>query len=489
MIVVLLISLYTSRVILHSLGIEDFGIYNVVGGFVAMFSFLNTSMNNAIQRFYNYEWGRNGATGMQNVYKTALCIQVLIALLVLIATETIGLWYMYKKMVIPADRFTAALWIFQFSIISLLLLILQIPYSAAIMAHEDMNYYAIINVLDAFLKLCVALSIPLFKGDSLILYGFLILLISVTNWFLYFIYSKIRYRELSIRLNTDKLLFKQMLSFSGWNLFGSFSRIAKEQGLNLLLNLFFGPIVNAARSVAYQVSAGVQGFVTNITIAARPQLTQSYAQGNIHRTISIMFSVSKLCYLSLFIMALPVIIETGFILKIWLGDKIPPNTDIFIIVVIITSLIHVFNPPTSFVVHATGKMKKYQVVCSLINISVIPVSYIVLLLGAPPVSVFIIGCVFTFIGQSVAILILKQLISFSIRKYLLKVILPVLLITLVVSVFALIPRVLMEEGWNRLLCAISISLFFTSLLSYQIGLTKQEKRVIHSLIRSKLNNN
>lgn len=486
MVIVLLVSLYSSRVILQTLGVEDFGIYNVVGGFVSMFAFLNTSMNNAIQRFYNYEIGKNGSDGERQVYNTALVIQICLAVVIIAATETFGLWYIYHKMVIPPERFSAALWIFQFSIASLVLLIVQIPYSAAIMAHEKMNYYAIVSVLDAVLKLGVALLVVYIPYDKLVGYGAMILGISMINFCLYFFYAKYNFRDLKLKRHFEKGLFKKMLSFSGWNLFGSFARVMKEQGLNMLLNLFFGPVVNAARGVAYQVSGALHGFVNNITIAARPQLTQAYAQGKVSRTMSIMFSVSKLCYVTLLLMAMPIMLEIDFILHIWLGNNIPENTNVFVIIVIITSLIHVFNPPTSFVVHATGRMKKYQFVSGSINLMILPVVYVFLKLEFPAASAFIISAIFALVGQVVAIRILRSLIDFSIKQYLLDVILPTFIITIISVLVSLAPRYFLDYGWLRLVAVTFSSAIAIIVSTFIVGMTEKEKEMIVSMVCNKL---
>ena len=338
---VLFVSLYTSRVILKVLGVEDFGVYNVVGGFVSMFAFLNTSMINGIQRFYNYELGKNGEEGLTNVYNTSLIIQAILAFVVLILTETFGLWYINDVMVIPEERLVAARFIFHFSVLSLVLVIMQIPYSSAIIAHEHMGFYAFISVLDTILKLAIAIAIPFFDADKLIIYGFLILLISVVNWLLYYGYAKLKFREIKLRKGFNASQFREMLSFSGWNLFGSFSGVMKEQGINMILNLFYGPVVNAARGIAYQVNGAMQGFVGNINTASRPQLTQSYASGDNFRAIQLMYSMSKIGLLVLALFAIPIILETDYILKIWLDTEIPAHTNSFVQLVLI-NLLHFF---------------------------------------------------------------------------------------------------------------------------------------------------
>lgn len=480
---VLFVSLFTSRVILKALGINDFGIYNVVGGFVSMFAFLNTSMINGIQRFYSYELGQNGEEGLTRVYNTALCIQAILAIIILILTETIGLWYINNVMVIPAERLIAARWIFQFSVISLVLVIMQVPYSSAVVAHENMGYYAVINMLDTALKLVIAISIPFFSADKLIVYGFLILLISIINWLLFYSYAKIKYKEIRICREFNSSQFKEMLSFSGWNLFGSFSGVMKEQGINMVLNLFFGPVVNAARGIAYQVNGAMMGFVANINTASRPQLTQSYASGNLDRSIKLMYSMSKIGVVTMALFAVPVVYEVDYILKIWLDTEIPLHTNSFVQLVVINSIVLCLNPPVSFLVHATGKMRKYQVVSSLFSLLVLPVSYIILQQGAEPEYVFGLMIAFTFIGQWICIYILKQLIVFYVVDYVRHVVLPLILFLALIPILPLMPRFLLEESFFRFVLVSALSVISTGAIGYYMVLNQSEKANVLSFLK------
>lgn len=484
---VLFVSLYTSRVILKALGVEDFGIYNVVGGFVSMFAFLNTSMINGIQRFYNYELGKNGEDGLKRVYNTALSIQAILAITILILTETAGLWYINNIMVIPAERLVAARWIFQFSVISLVFVIMQVPYSSAVVAHENMGFYAVINMLDAVLKLAIVLAIPFFSADKLIVYGFLILLISIINWLLFYLYAKVRYKEINICKGFNSSQFMEMLSFSGWNLFGSFSGVMKEQGINMILNLFFGPVVNAARGIAYQVNGAMMGFVVNINTASRPQLTQSYASGNQDRSINLMYTMSKIGVVTLALFAVPVIYEVDYILNIWLDTEIPLHTNSFVQLVVINSIVLCLNPPVSFLVHATGKMRKYQVVSSLFSLLVLPISYIMLQQGAEPEYVFVLMIVFTMIGQWICVHILKQLIVFSEVDYVRRVVLPLTLFLALIPILPLIPRLLLGESFFRLVLVSALSVISTGSIGYYIVLNQSEKANVLSFLKIKKN--
>ena len=375
---VLIINLFTTRFVLQALGVVDYGVYNVVGGFVALFAFLNSSMSNGIQRFFNYEYGKNGEAGANKVYCNSLYIQFSLAIFIIIIVEIIGLWYLHNKMVIPADRVVAAEWIFHFSLLSFVLGIMQAPFTAAITAHERLDFYAVISVLDAVLKLGIVFLIYLIPIDRLTTYGVLMSTISLINIIIYYIYCKKNFREIKFTRSFDKGLFKTMMGFSGWNLFGSFSLVAADQGINLVLNYFCGPVVNAARGIAVQVNVAVQAFVTNISMPVRPQVTQSYARGEVSRTMNLTYSVSKISCAIVMVLAIPASLEIDYILNLWLGDNVPEHTSMFTIIVLLTSLVTNLNWATSGVVHATGIMRDYQVYGSLLRITSVPLAFILL---------------------------------------------------------------------------------------------------------------
>ena len=486
MFIVLIVALYTVRVILRELGAVDYGILNVVGGLVAMFGFLNACMNNATQRFYNFEMGKNGYQGGKKVFNSALVIQFILAIIIFILLESIGLWFLYNKLVIPAERFHVAFWIFQFSTMGAMLVIMQIPFSASIIAHERMDFFAIVSIIDVILKLAIALSIPYSPIDKLFFYGLMLLIITALNFTLYLVYAKVKFDELKFDPHYDKSFIKEMLSFSGWNFFGNFSRIGKEQGFNMLLNMFFGPTVNAARGLAYQISASAQSFVSSITTSARPQLTQAYAQGHVDRSIYIMYMISKLSYLSVMMLSIPIFYEIYFMLSIWLGDTVPNHTHAFVRLVIIANMIRIFSPPPSFIVHATGKMKNFEFYTCIVTISFIPVAYISLKLGASAEFVFGIAALFTLLSLVTQIYILSTLIDFSIKKYLRNVTMPMMLITIITALISLIPLLILQEGWVRLIIVCLLSFLSTTIAGYLFGLNKKEKTAVSSIIKKKL---
>ena len=487
MTVILLVTLYTTSVVLSVLGVTDYGVYNAVCGFVSMFVFLNTSMSNGIQRFYNYELGRNGHESVREVYNMSLLIQSILVILVIVLTETLGLWYLHHKMNLPADRMEAAEWIFQFSVLSFVFVILQVPYSAAIMAHEKMDYYAIVGVLDAMLKLGIAIALPYVGADHLIIYGMLLALISVVNFVLYYVYAKHRFSEIRLNLHFCPDVFRKMLSFSGWNIFGSFSHMMKEQGLNLVLNFFFGPVVNAARGVVAQVNAGLESFVQNVSIPVRPQVVQSYAVGNTERMMRLMFSVSKLSCLLLYLLSLPIVYETDFILKLWLAGNVPAHTSTFLVITIAASFLNSLNASVSSVVHASGKMRNYQVFSSLAVLMAVPLAYLVLHLGYSAECALWMSFFSMLLAQTVGLIILKSIVDYSIVDYLRSILWPFALVVAITCWVPYIVQLSVEPGVARFVLTCTISLVSVSFAAYFIALNSTERDLVDGLLKKVVN--
>lgn len=485
MVIVLLLTLYITRVILNILGVEDYGVYNVVCGFVSMFAFLNTSMSNGIQRFYNFELGRHGEKGATKVYNSALLIQFILLIVIIIVAETFGLWYMQNKMVIPPSRIIAANWIFQMSILSFAFVIMQAPFLAAILAHERMGYYAAVSVIDVLCKLLIVIAIPYLSSDSLIVYGFLSTLISILNFLLYFAYCKKNFAEIRLEKVIDKELFLSMLGFSGWNVFGSFSNMMKEQGINLVLNLFFGPIINAARGVAVQVNGGLQSFVSNLSVSIRPQMVQAYAKGEYERSLNLMFTISKLSCMCLYLVALPILVEIDFILKIWLGDSVPEHTNTFIVIIVLTSFVNNLNAAVSNLVHATGQMRSYQLCGGFCTLLSIPLAYVFLSLGFESEWALIMALFSMVITQVVSLFILRSIVPFDFRKYIRDVIHPFLIVVLTTIWVPCIIYNQLHEGFYRFIAIFSVSGLCVIGSIYKFGLSQEEKKFIKDNLQLK----
>lgn len=479
----MLVSLYTSRVFLKVMGVEDYGIMNVVAGFVSMFTFIKASLSNATQRFYNYEMGANGEQSVSYVYSTSLIIHIGIGLVVVILLETLGLWYLKHKMVIPDDRYHIAFWLFQLSTISSFITILQIPYFAALMAYEKMGFYAFLSILEVILKLLFAFIIPYVPIDKLLSFGCFTFLLTVFVFIINYVYCRKKFPYLKwSKPDRSKGLPRQMLAFTGWNAFGSFSISVREQGLNMILNLFGGPIINAARGVAYQVTGAVNGLVQSLSVAAQPQIMQSYAQGLQNRSLQLMFSISKLGYILMFMMAVPVILEIHCILSIWLGDTVPEYTASFIRIIILTSLLNTLNAQISTMVHASGNMRNYQVITSLFCLLILPFSYIYLKYFNNPVGVFIIMLSIIAINYIISMFILKTIMEFSVRRYIKEIVFPLILSSVVSIVVPIFAHYFIPTGILRLLIVTILSIISVGLTFYLISLNNGEKQFLINTI-------
>lgn len=486
MVIVMIISLYISRVTLQNLGVEDFGIYNVVCGFVSMFTFLSAAMTSGIQRYYNYEFAQNGENGANRVFMTSLQSQALLAIIIVALLESVGIWYIHNKMVIPFERFYAAHWIFQMSIISMVVSMFQAPFDAAIMAHERMGFYAFLSILNQVLKLIIVLLLPILPGDKLITYGLLFLLVTIIDLVVSAGYSHFCFKEIRLKRLFSKRLFVDMFVFSGWNILGKFALTMKEQGLNMVLNLFFGPVVNAARGLAFQVTSALNGFVSNISVAVKPQLTQSYAQGDRSRSFSLMFANTKIGYIILFFLALPVCLEIDFILKLWLGTDVPDYTNSFIIIVFLITLLNGMQGNISFVVHANGDLKAYSIITSLITLLVLPLAYLALKKGYSPNSVFWVSLIVTFLNYLISVLLLYKIVPFSLVFYYMKVVLPLLAMSAFTLPIPLICRFIMSAGWLRVFVVGILSALCTIICAFRIALNKRERALVSGIIKKRL---
>ena len=366
MILIMVVSLYTSRVILAQLGIRDYGINNVVGGVVSMFAFLNSSMATATQRFLTYALGKGDRDRLRKTFAASMNIHIFIALVIVLLAETIGLWFVNAKLVIPQDRMFAANVVYQFSILSFCVNIIQVPYDAVLIAHEKMSIYAYISILETILKLVIVYMLSISPFDKLITYSILFFAVTLFIRFTYQIYCKKHYAESKFMLFWDKDLYRQMSGFAGWNLFGSLAWLCRNQGLNIILNLFFGPVVNAARGVANQVSGAVMNFISNFQTALNPQITKEYAVGQIKEMEKLAYLGIKFSYIILFILAFPLMLNIQFVLGIWLV-KVPEWTSIFVILTLVDSLVgNLFGVPLMTSLSATGNIRNYQIVVSSI---------------------------------------------------------------------------------------------------------------------------
>ncbi|MCL2074007.1 MAG: lipopolysaccharide biosynthesis protein [Marinilabiliaceae bacterium] len=480
------ISLYSTRLVLMALGVVDYGIYGVVGSVVTSFAFLNAAMTSASQRFFAFELGRNNEEQLKKTFNVILIIFIALSIIVLILAETLGLWFFYNKLDIPAERMSAAFWVFQFAILTFIVTTLKIPYDSVIIARENMRIYAGITILDAVLKLIMILFLLFIDYDKLQLYAILIF----CSTFIVVTINKMicnrKYKESLFSFAFDKKLFKTIFSYSGWNLFGALTWIFNNQGINILLNIFFGPAINAARAIAYQIDHAIVMFSQNFYMALNPQIIKSYSTKELNRTFSLVFSGSKIAFYLLLFFFIPLILETRFILELWLGvGSINEYMVIFTRLVLIFSLINVLEGPLTQIVRATGNLKFYQIIVGSFTLMIIPISYILYRLGYPEHTAFLVLSSIYFITTFVRLGVLKKMVNFPVNDYLLKVLLIILVVSITSVILPVAFFVLIHESIMRFFI-VSISSFLSVfLVAYFWGINKSEKQLAISFLQSK----
>lgn len=483
MLFLMLVSLYTSRVNLNALGVSDFGIYNVVGGLVAMFNILSGSFTAAISRYLTYELGTGDKEKLARVFSSSMIIQYSLAIVIIIAAETIGLWFLTNKMVIPEDRINAAIWVYQLSLVSFTLDLLVIPYTACIVAHEKMSAFAYISIVSAIGKLIVAWTISIAPIDKLIWFAGLIVVNSTIIRSIYIHYSKKHFEECSVKWVFDKSLLRNISQFTGWNFIGSAASILRDYGGNIIINLFFGPTINAARGIASQVNNAVIGFVSNFQMALNPQITKSYALKDNNYAFTLVFQGARLSYYILLILVLPIIINTHYILSIWLGN-VPDYSVDFVQLILIFSLNESLSNPLITLMLATGNIKKYQIIVGGLNLLNLPFSYILLKLGAIPQTVIIIAIIISIITEFARVILLKQMTGMSAKLFISKVYINVIGVTLFAAIVPVIVNQFLCESLLSFLFITVISILCTCISILFIGCNITERKKVYSKCRS-----
>ena len=482
MFIVLAVSLYTSRVVLHALDVVDYGVYNVVAGFVSLFSFLESTLSSSVQRFYNYEETQRGSDGFRQVFSGSFVIQAACSCILLLILETGGLWYVNHVMVIPPERVEATNWLFQFSILSLLLVMLQVPFTGAIIARERLGFFAIIQIVEVFLKLGIALLISGYSSDRLILYGGLMMGVTFCSTLLLVVFCLTRFKDARLRWDRNDGLLRSILSFSGWNLAGTLAFLLKGQGVNMILNYYFGNVINAARGLAYQISGAIFGFSSNITISFRPQLVNAYADHDKERTKDLMFSESKFCFAMILLIITPLILEIDTVLKLWLGDIVPGHTGTFAILVLIDTLISTLNAPCTQVVYAVGKIRRYQIWTTLTNLSLLPICWILLKKGCPPEAAFFATIAISCVLQAVSLVLTRQVFSFTWKDYFKAVLARCMILSLLLPAIPVVIRLLLPEGLFRLLLICAATVLSALPTMYWILLNQRERTGLRSAL-------
>lgn len=480
------ITLYTSRVILETLGVEDYGIYNVIGSLVSMFGILNASMTAASQRYITISLGKNNSLELQKIFSISLIIHIVIGIVSVALVETVGIWFLYNRMTIPIERIDAVFWVLQCSAFSLFVSIISVPYNALIIAHEKMSAFAYISILEAVLKLCVIYILLIIPYDKLIVYSFLLLLVQISIRSCYSLYCSRHFAESKYKLSRDFVLMREMLHFAGWNMFGGLSGIAFGQGLSMLLNVFFGPVVNAARGIAQQVQSAIQVFITNFQTAINPQIIKCYANNDNSQMHLLMERSSRFSFYLMWLLSLPIILETPFVLNIWL-TVVPNDTSVFIRIALATTLIYTIINPILTANNATGKVRSYYLICGFLMISILPISYIVLSFGAPAYSVFIVHfCVEAF-TQIVRLLMVRKRLHLSIKRYFKNVYLPIFLVATLSFIIPYLTSVNMSESISRFFIVCTTSVISVCVVSFVFGFSSQERDYIILMVRKQIN--
>ena len=490
---VLLANLYISRVLLDTLGIVDYGVYMVIAGLVSLFGFFNTTLASTLQRYYNCEGTHRQEKGIQDIFATGCIINLLVAVLTFFLLESAGLWYLNHYLVVPADRIEAATILFHASTLSLVLIILQIPATGLILAKERMGFYAAASMIDISLKVAAAMALPYIGGEHISVYAYFLLGIAIFDFLLYHGYAKLSFRYIHLSRKINQQTARSLLAFTGWNMMGTLAFMLRGQGISLLLNNFFGPIVNAARGISMQVSSAVGQFSSNISLAFAPQISNSVAAQDNRRAQNLMFTESKICYALMLILATPLCLEIDYILNLWLGNNIPSNTNIFCILMLVDTLICTLNTPCTQITLATGKIKLYEIVSTSINLCLIPVCYIFLRIGYGAVSSFAVTIVFSIILQTACLIITHRQFDFKYASYLKEVLFPCLAMTLLLPIIPTIIKMNMHTSFFRLTVVCIMALLACIPTVYCILLNQKEKMLakafISKLMQRNQNNN
>jgi O-antigen/teichoic acid export membrane protein len=481
MVVTLIITLFTSRIVLKSLGFDDFGLYNVIGGVVTLFAFLRSSMSSSTQRFLAYEMGSSTADNLRHVFCVCLTTHILLALILFALAETIGLWFLNTHINIPVGREEAANWIYQFAVLSLCMNMVSLPYDADIVSNERMGYFAFLSILDAVLKLVIAYIVLYTKGDNLILYGALMMGISALNLFLNWIYCRMKFAETRFSFFWNKAMFLRIFSFSGWTIYGQLAVVGSNQGTNILVNIFHSVAANAAMGVGHQVNSALTGLVSNFQTAFKPQITKSYASGDYEYLTSLTNYASKISFFLLFLVSLPIILNIEWVLQLWL-ERVPAHAGELCIVFIIASLCNAVSAPLWMNIFATGRVRNYQLGLSAAYVAELIAVYVLFRMGYPLVVGVSMKAVLNFLVVFVRLYYTHTTQpQFSLVGYSRQVLLPVFcaaILTIAVS----LPVANMTNNDLIRLSLTPIIVIVSIALAYFVGLNKREKKSLRNLI-------
>lgn len=485
MFVMMLTALFTSRIVLDVLGVADYGLNNIIGGVVVLFSFLNSALLSATQRFLNFHLGREDYKQTNVVFCMSMNTYFLLSFIVIVLGETIGLWFVNTQLNIPPDRMFAAQWVYQFTLVQFVINLLRVPYNASIIAYEKMNFYAYISLVEVIAKLLVVYLLYITTFDKLIFYSFLYTIVPLFTTFIYKLYCNKSFETTKYRRIWDKAAFKEMFSFSGWSLFGSLANLAAQQGLNILINIFYGVTVNAAAGVANQVSTNVYNFISNFQTAFQPQIVKSYAAKEVDRFHKLIFQTSKFSYFLVIVLVLPILFTIDEILDIWLKE-VPEYTAIFCRLILVYLSIEAITAPLWMSVQATGKIRNYQMLMASLIFLNFPIAYIVLKIGLPVYSVWIVRILVNIIVMVARCIYMKKKLNFPLLPYIRAVILPIISVTLVALPVPMLLFYIIHGFWPNLIILGSVTFALTIFDVYFVGMNTHEKQMARNMILKKI---
>ena len=483
----MIVGLYTSRVVLQALGVVDFGIYGVVGGVVSSLAVFSNSLAVSTQRYLTFQMGKGDEEKLKRVFIICFSLYILLAICVFLLSETIGVWFVNTQLTIPQERMFATNCVFQCTIFSCIFHFLIAPYMSVIISYERMDVYAYIGIVEVTIKLLLVFLLEVFDFDHLIFYAVLMALAECLHFLCYYIFCNRKFSICHYRWIWDKSLFKELLSYSAWNVFGSLSGMFKNQGVSILLNVFFSPIVNAAREIAMQVNLAIHKFFTNFYTAVRPQITKYYAIEDYNNMFKLVFRSSKLSFFLILFLSLPIILEAPFLIDLWLGS-IPEYTVEFVRLIVVVTAIDAMANPLMTSCHATGKVRLYQFVVGTITMTTLPIAYVMLKwFEASPVDIYFLSIGISLVNLFVRLFLVKRLIlNFPVKRYIKDVFCRSFLVAIVAFVFPFVVSQQMEIGWLEFLVVGCLSVLCAFFSIFSIGMTSNERQWIKIVFLSKI---
>ncbi len=483
MIITMGVTLYTSRVVLAALGVEDYGIYSIVGGVVSMFTMISGSLSTAISRFITFELGKGNQERLNTIFSTSIIIQFILSVVIVLLVESVGVWFLNNELVIPEGRIEAARWVLHFSTITLIINLISIPYNAAIIAHERMSAFAYISILDAVGKLAIAYFIAISPIDKLVFYAIMMSTVALIVRITYGIYCSRHFEECRhFRPQINRDIFKEMFAFAGWQFFGTSSHIIRDQGGNILLNIFGGPALNAARGISVQVMSAVTLFSSNFMTALNPQIVKSYACGDRSYMMTLIFQGSRLSFYMLLTLSIPILLNTQYILGLWLVD-VPAHTVLFVQLALIFGIIRGLQTPLIQAIFATGDIRNVQLIVGFLQASNLPISYLLLKRGLPPEIVLIVAIGMSCCTLITRLIMLRRMIGLPVQAYASKVLFNIASVAAVATIIPIFIAHNMECNLGTFVLVSLVSLLCTAISIYFVGCNSAEREFIITKIK------